>query len=195
MDSDRETGGPSPVRDPGMGDRLPCSLGARLGQRGLGGELPWGSPQSWKSLIPAGGGTASGGSGHVGNCSKGGGPWPSGTCLESSGTHLLQPGGPQATAGWHCPERPGLKVPGSPMRSPSCSLEPSLLTSGGWGGKGPGQSPIRSSDLASLLLQEAQGGEAGNRCTCDMRAHSSNANHSPASCPFTSTLGTGRDVW
>ena len=35
------------------------------------------------------------------------------------GSHLLWPDGPQATAGWHCPERPGAQGPGSPIPSPS----------------------------------------------------------------------------
>lgn len=35
------------------------------------------------------------------------------------GSHLLWPDGPQATAGWHCPERPSAQGPGSPTPSPS----------------------------------------------------------------------------
>lgn len=120
----------------------------------------------------------------MGNCSEGL-PGPSGTFPD--GRRLTgvspQPGRPQ-------PHRLALsreaRVQGAWLPYAGSLLQPRTFSAdlSGWGGKGPGQSPIHSSDLASLLPQEAQGGEAGNRWRCALTPQIQNTAQPRARLPL-----------
>lgn len=56
MDSDRETGGPSPVSDPGVGDRLPLLLRGQAGSEGPGERVALGVPAELEEPHPGWGG-------------------------------------------------------------------------------------------------------------------------------------------
>lgn len=96
------------------------------------------------------------------------------------GVSTLWPGGPQATAGWHCPERPG-----SRCLAPFCSLEPSPRSGGGEHSQGPPQSSGRALSHSRLRMDN-QG-----RVTSELGPQIQN--HSPAPLPATPASSTGRD--
>ena len=93
------------------------------------------------------------------------------------GSHLLWPDGPQATAGWHCPERPGAQGPGSPIPSPSSAWNlPCCPQRFGLEGACPRALPI-----AEAWPPPPTGGSGwGGREQVAMRSHPSNSKHSPA---------------